>query len=180
MFLTKMKMAFSDGSLILLRMTYTNCPTLRSAGTRYLDSENRISQSDQHEIQLGGELARTHFFLSMSGMSLRGAFSTITCRQDRGEPDLSPHSIALAANHGKNVVPEFCPQTSLECAGPHTVVLLQEHVRMSARYVYLGQQTSHIYRRTECMFLFEGFARCLSHIAYETLGMIGVACASQG
>lgn len=33
---TKMKMAFSALSLILLRMTYTNCPTVRSAGTRYL------------------------------------------------------------------------------------------------------------------------------------------------
>jgi hypothetical protein len=51
--LMKMKMAFSGLSLMRLRMTYTNCPTVRSAGTRY-------------------------FFLSMSGMSLRSAFSQIT------------------------------------------------------------------------------------------------------
>lgn len=33
---TNMKMAFSALSLILFRITYTNCPTVRSAGTRYL------------------------------------------------------------------------------------------------------------------------------------------------
>merc|ERR1719281_222655 len=46
-------MAFSGLSLMRLRMTLTNCPTVRSAGTRY-------------------------FFLSMSGMSLFSAFSTMT------------------------------------------------------------------------------------------------------
>ncbi|KAG6549654.1 hypothetical protein Mapa_008633 [Marchantia paleacea] len=48
-----MKIAFSALSLILLRITNTNCPTVKSAGTRY-------------------------FFLSMSGMSLFSALSTIT------------------------------------------------------------------------------------------------------
>ena len=38
-FFTNMKMAFSGLTLILLRMTYTNCPTVRSAGTRYLQDE---------------------------------------------------------------------------------------------------------------------------------------------
>jgi len=38
MFFTKMKMAFSGLSLILFRTTYTNCPTVKSAGTRYLQS----------------------------------------------------------------------------------------------------------------------------------------------
>uniref|UniRef100_A0A0A9F383 Atg8e n=1 Tax=Arundo donax TaxID=35708 RepID=A0A0A9F383_ARUDO len=33
-----MKIAFSALSLIRLRTTYTNCPTVRSAGTRYLHS----------------------------------------------------------------------------------------------------------------------------------------------
>lgn len=37
-FLTKMKIAFSGPSLILFRTTYTNWPTVRSAGTRYLHS----------------------------------------------------------------------------------------------------------------------------------------------
>jgi hypothetical protein len=41
MFLTKMKMAFSGLSLILFRTTYTNCPTVKSAGTRYLHSSKR-------------------------------------------------------------------------------------------------------------------------------------------
>jgi hypothetical protein len=50
---TKMKMAFSGESLIRLRMTYTNCPTVRSAGTRY-------------------------FFLSMVAMSLFSTFSQMT------------------------------------------------------------------------------------------------------
>jgi hypothetical protein len=53
MLLTKTKMACSGLTLIRLRMTYMNWPTLRSAGTRY-------------------------FFLSMSGISERGARSTIT------------------------------------------------------------------------------------------------------
>ena len=51
--LTKTKMPFSGCNLIRLRITYTNCPTVRSHGTRY-------------------------FFLSMSGMSLCAAFSQIT------------------------------------------------------------------------------------------------------
>ena len=33
---TKIKMAFSALSLIRLRITYTNWPTVRSIGTRYL------------------------------------------------------------------------------------------------------------------------------------------------
>ncbi len=33
---TKMKIAFSGDSLMRLRMTYTNWPTVKSAGTRYL------------------------------------------------------------------------------------------------------------------------------------------------
>jgi hypothetical protein len=37
-FFTKMKIAFSALSLILFLTTYTNCPTVRSAGTRYLQS----------------------------------------------------------------------------------------------------------------------------------------------
>ena len=53
MLLTKMKMAFSGLSLILFLMTYTNCPAVRSPGTRY-------------------------FFLSISGISLLPAFSTMT------------------------------------------------------------------------------------------------------
>lgn len=56
---TNTKMAFSGDSLIRLRMTYTNCPTVRSAGTKY-------------------------FFLSRSGMSLFSAFSTMTC-EARGQ-----------------------------------------------------------------------------------------------
>ena len=51
--MTKMKMAFSGLSLILFLMTYTNCPAVRSPGTRY-------------------------FFLSISGISLLPAFSTMT------------------------------------------------------------------------------------------------------
>lgn len=34
--MTNMKIAFSGLTLILLRITYTNWPTVRSAGTRYL------------------------------------------------------------------------------------------------------------------------------------------------
>jgi hypothetical protein len=41
-FFTKMKIAFSTLTLILFLTTYTNCPTVRSAGTRYL-------QSDEHQ-----------------------------------------------------------------------------------------------------------------------------------
>ncbi len=41
MFLTKMKIAFSALSLIRFRTTYTNCPTVRSAGTRYLHIDKK-------------------------------------------------------------------------------------------------------------------------------------------
>jgi hypothetical protein len=50
---TKMKMAFSGDSLMRLRITYTNWPTVRSAGTRY-------------------------FFLSMVAMSDFSTFSQMT------------------------------------------------------------------------------------------------------
>ena len=52
--LQKTKMARSGESLMRRRMTKTNCPTVRSAGTRY-------------------------FFLSMSGTSVFWARSTMTC-----------------------------------------------------------------------------------------------------
>lgn len=43
MFATKTNMAFSALSLILLRTTYTNCPTVKSAGTRYLQFLLQVS-----------------------------------------------------------------------------------------------------------------------------------------
>ena len=52
-FLTNMKTACSGVTLMRLRMTYTNWPTVRSDGTRYLA-------------------------LSMSGMADLSAFSTMT------------------------------------------------------------------------------------------------------
>ena len=52
-FFTNMNTACSGATLMRLRMTYTNCPTVRSAGTRYLA-------------------------LSMSGMADLSAFSTMT------------------------------------------------------------------------------------------------------
>jgi hypothetical protein len=48
-----MKMAFSGESLMRFRITYTNWPTVRSAGTRY-------------------------FFLSIEAMSLLSSFSQMT------------------------------------------------------------------------------------------------------
>eukprot|EP00315_Gephyrocapsa_oceanica_P009454 CAMPEP_0185306338 /NCGR_PEP_ID=MMETSP1363-20130426/16020_1 /TAXON_ID=38817 /ORGANISM="Gephyrocapsa oceanica, Strain RCC1303" /LENGTH=86 /DNA_ID=CAMNT_0027903621 /DNA_START=305 /DNA_END=565 /DNA_ORIENTATION=- len=51
--LTKMKMAFSGGIEMRLRITYTNWPTVRSIGIRY-------------------------FRLSTGGMSERGSFSQMT------------------------------------------------------------------------------------------------------
>lgn len=41
-FFTNMKIAFSGETFILLRMTYTNWPTVRSAGTRYLRHHQSI------------------------------------------------------------------------------------------------------------------------------------------
>ena len=38
----KMKMAFSGDSLMRFRMTYTNCPTVKSEGTRYLRVKARV------------------------------------------------------------------------------------------------------------------------------------------
>jgi hypothetical protein len=40
--LTKIKIAFSGDNLIRLRITYTNCPTVKSAGTRYLQPVARL------------------------------------------------------------------------------------------------------------------------------------------
>ena len=103
---TKMKMAFSALSLILFRITYTNWPTVRSAGTRYLkfsacnsyekkrrnklieifecsfENKNQMNvqlliqkNMQQKEIQC---IEESYFFLSMSGISVLSAFSTIT------------------------------------------------------------------------------------------------------
>lgn len=40
-FLMKTNIAFSAPSLILFRTTYTNCPIVKSAGTRYLCNQNK-------------------------------------------------------------------------------------------------------------------------------------------
>jgi len=50
-FLTKTKIAFSAPSLILLRTTYTNCPTVRSAGTRYLKESGRNISYQDYDIE---------------------------------------------------------------------------------------------------------------------------------
>ena len=50
---TKMKIAFSGGSAMRLRITYTNCPTLRSAGTRYLHHRQNIHMAiDAMRVQV--------------------------------------------------------------------------------------------------------------------------------
>ncbi len=41
--MTNMKMAFSGLTLILLRITYTNCPTVKSPGTKYLQNEHHLT-----------------------------------------------------------------------------------------------------------------------------------------
>jgi len=46
-FLTNMKMAFSGLTFIRLRMTYTNWPTVRSAGTRYLRTGSSLVREAQ-------------------------------------------------------------------------------------------------------------------------------------
>ena len=43
-FCTNMKIAFSGLTLILFLITYTNCPTVRSDGTRYL--QIRVSSDE--------------------------------------------------------------------------------------------------------------------------------------
>lgn len=62
MFLTKTKIAFSALSLILLRTTYTNCPTVRSSGMRYLNHTN--PKKSQINLKY-----TTDFFLSILGTS---------------------------------------------------------------------------------------------------------------
>jgi hypothetical protein len=51
---TKMKIAFSALSLIRFRTTYTNCPTVRSAGTRYLYGGDRYQDIERLEVNNGG------------------------------------------------------------------------------------------------------------------------------
>lgn len=58
---TKIKIAFSGDNLMRLRITYTNWPTVRSAGTKY-------------------------FFLSIVAMSDFSTFSQITCQCDSNQP----------------------------------------------------------------------------------------------
>jgi len=86
---TKIKIAFSGESLIRFLITYTNCPTVKSAGTRYLHpvrQNRRISvrscdpQQPAHPAGVVGlqKIQQSHFFLSMSTISLLSAFSTMT------------------------------------------------------------------------------------------------------
>jgi hypothetical protein len=51
---TKMKIAFSAPSLIRFRTTYINCPTVRSAGTRYLYGGDGYQHIKQYEVNKGG------------------------------------------------------------------------------------------------------------------------------
>lgn len=64
-----MKIAFSGDNLIRLRITYTNWPTVRSAGTKY-------------------------FFLSIVAMSDFSTFSQITC-QCNSNQSLLPHEVGM-------------------------------------------------------------------------------------
>lgn len=67
---TKMKMAFSGASLIRFRITYTNCPTVRSWS-------NRVGGIQVPKMCLLTDGTR-YFFLSMVGISVRSAFSQMT------------------------------------------------------------------------------------------------------
>ena len=89
-FLTNMKIAFSGLTFIRFRITYTNWPTVRSAGTRYLQGTGVVCGRFKSHSGGGGrcrpqrsyvEHTQTHFFLSMSGISLLSAFSTMTCTE---------------------------------------------------------------------------------------------------
>jgi NADH pyrophosphatase NudC (nudix superfamily) len=48
---TKMKIAFSALSLIRFLTTYTNCPTVRSAGTRYLHGVAYVRNQNLEQVQ---------------------------------------------------------------------------------------------------------------------------------
>lgn len=78
---TKMNIAFSGASLIRLRMTYTNCPTVRSYVAWVKDIGQASTVHDKRRD--ASEFQRTdgtrYFFLSMVGISVRSAFSQITC-----------------------------------------------------------------------------------------------------
>ncbi len=80
-FLTNMKMAFSGLTLIRFRMTYTNWPMVSSEGTRYLHRVNCEELILQRRKSHANNVQLTHFFLSISGMSLFSAFSTMTCKK---------------------------------------------------------------------------------------------------
>lgn len=127
---TNMKMAFSGLTLMRFRMTYTNWPTVRSAGTRYLRGaqSRRLSASAGLRGPKGGCFANhTHFFLSMSGMSLFSAFSTMTCGgQSTGHGDFSEHVKGMAACRGRaGHSPESCRDTSRESLWPQPGVSLR-------------------------------------------------------
>lgn len=64
-----MKIAFSGDNLMRLRITYTNWPTVRSAGTKY-------------------------FFLSIVAMSDFSTFSQITCQCDLNQ-SLLPYEVDM-------------------------------------------------------------------------------------
>lgn len=68
---TKMKMAFSGLSLMRLRMTYTNCPTVRSEGTRYLYAWVRDERRGRtvvcKELLMFQRLLKLEGFLQMMG-----------------------------------------------------------------------------------------------------------------
>jgi len=74
---TKRKMAFSGLSFMCFLISYTNLPTVMSAGTRNLESYKKSQHGPRRDHQLMSDYDE-YFFLSMSGASLLGAFSTIT------------------------------------------------------------------------------------------------------
>ena len=64
--LVKMKMAFSGDSLMRFRMTYTNCPTVKSDGTRYLRVKPWVKGTRRR--------------LAIRGPRVDGAWRTSSCR----------------------------------------------------------------------------------------------------
>lgn len=75
---TKIKIAFSGDNLMRLRITYTNWPTVRSAGTRY-------------------------FFLSMVAMSDFSTFSQMTCHNNHCQIQNKNKSLELEAQYAKEL-----------------------------------------------------------------------------
>lgn len=152
-FFTKMKIARSAGSLTRFRMTYTNWPTLRSAGTRYL-----YAHTAEVSLVLRNRLKIAPARVQEGALFLVDLWN-ITTRRLLHDYLQTAYTFDWAASHSVQHkylanAAEFIPgcglRTSRECVVPLPCALLQKHATRQSQHPRTTTYRSQYYAPRVC------------------------------